>query len=77
MITGTKNGSLAPVPRIGLSTDDAAKALGISKRRLLELRADGSIPYVEIGPQTFVFDPADLEKFLAQRKKGGDGVNHN
>ena len=60
---------VAPVPRISLNTDDAAKAIGVSKRTLLAILADGELPYIEAGPQTFLFDPADLVAWLNRKKK--------
>jgi hypothetical protein len=60
---------LAPVPRIGLNADDAARAIGLSKRQLFALKDAGELPYVEAGPQTFVFDPADLAAWLSKKKK--------
>jgi hypothetical protein len=69
---------VAPVPRIGLNPDDAAKAIGISKKMLYDLKNAGEIPYTEAGPQTFVFDPRDLEAWLVRNKKtkGPQGEQH-
>jgi excisionase family DNA binding protein len=60
---------LSPVPRIGLNADDAAKAIGVSKRQLFTIVNAGELPYVEAGPQTFLFDPKDLEAWLHKKKK--------
>ncbi len=60
---------LAPVPRIGLNADDAAKAIGVSKRQLFAIKDAGELPYVEAGPQTFLFDPKDLADWLNKKKK--------
>jgi hypothetical protein len=60
---------LAPVPRIGLNADDAAKAIGVSKRQLFAIKDTGELPYVEAGPQTFLFDPKDLSEWLNKKKK--------
>ena len=61
--------ALAPVPRIGLSADDAAKAIGVSKRQLFAIKATGELPFVEVGRQTFLFDPKDLVAWLNKKKK--------
>ena len=65
---------LAPVPRIGLNADDAAKALGISKRQLFAIKDAGELPFIQAGGQTFLFDPQDLAAWLRKKKqtKGGD-----
>jgi excisionase family DNA binding protein len=65
---------VAPVPRISLNADDAAKALGISKRQLLAIRDAGELPFIQAGGQTFLFDPQDLAEWLRKKKqtKGGD-----
>lgn len=61
--------NLIPVPRIALNAEDAAKALGISKRTLLVLVAAGELPYVEAGRHTFLFAPADLAAWVENKKK--------
>jgi hypothetical protein len=60
---------VAPVPRIGLNADDAAKAIGVSKRQLFAIKDTGELPYVEAGPQTFLFDPRDLQAWIDKKKK--------
>lgn len=74
-MTGKLDVGLAPVPRIGLNADDAAKAIGISKRQLFAIKDAGELPYVEAGPQTFLFDPKDLAEWL-NKKKRTKGVQH-
>ena len=49
--------------------DDAARAIVVSKRQLFAIKDTGELPYVEAGPQTFVFDPKDLEAWLNKKKK--------
>jgi hypothetical protein len=66
-LTG-KTIDLAPVPRIGLNADDAARALGLSKRQLFALKDAGELPYVEAGSQTFLFLPSDLAAWLDKKK---------
>jgi hypothetical protein len=68
-MTGKEAIDLAPVPRIGLNADDAARAIGISKRQLFAIKDAGELPYVEAGPQTFLFDPQDLAEWLHKKKK--------
>jgi hypothetical protein len=59
----------APIPRIGLNADDAAKAIGVSKRQLFAIMDTGELPYVEASRQTFIFDPQDLAEWLRKKKK--------
>ena len=61
--------TLSPIPRIGLNADDAAKAIGVSKRQLFAIKDSGELSYVEAGPQTFLFDPKDLADWLNKKKK--------
>lgn len=61
--------STTTIPCIGLNADDAAKAIGISKKMLQSLVASGELPVVEFSRQTQVFDPADLKKLIESRKK--------
>ena len=61
-------GGVLPVPRIGLNAEDAAMAIGVSKRQLFAIKDSGELPYVEAGPQTFLFDPKDLEAWLNKKK---------
>jgi hypothetical protein len=68
-VTGKTTVECAPIPRIGLNADDAAKAIGISKRQLFAIKDAGELPYVEAGPQTFLFDPQDLADWLRKKKK--------
>lgn len=60
---------VSEVPRIGLNTDDAADALGISKRLLLQLVKAKRIRCTRPGPQTLIFDPDELRAFV---KAGAD-----
>src|SRR5689334_18091148 len=57
------------IPCISLNTDNAAKAIGLSKHQLLAAKEAGEIPYVELGPKTFLFDPADLAHFLRRNRQ--------
>jgi hypothetical protein len=60
---------LSPVPRIGLNADDAAKAIGVSKRQLFAIKDSGELPFITIGPQTFLFLPEDLKSWLNKKKQ--------
>ncbi len=61
---------LAPV--LGLRPKDAARALGISPRKLWELTNAGRIPCVRLG--SAVVYPVDvLRAWLAAQAKGGEG----
>jgi hypothetical protein len=57
------------VPVLSLNVENAAKAIGVSKRQLLAIKAAGDLPYIEVGPQTFLFDPIDLQAWLLRNKK--------
>ncbi|MBE0563981.1 MAG: helix-turn-helix domain-containing protein [Ochrobactrum anthropi] len=54
-----------------LTMKQAAEALAISVRHLINLSEDGEIPYVNVGRGTRKirrYDPADIETFKNQRK---------
>ena len=68
-LTGKSTAECAAIPRISLNADDAAKAIGISKRQPLAIKDTGELPFVEAGPQTFLFDPQDLADWLRKKKK--------
>jgi len=68
-IPNSEVSGISPIPRIGLNADDAAKAIGVSKRQLFAIKDTGELPYVEAGPQTFLFDPQDLAEWLRKKKK--------
>jgi len=76
-----KPDDIAPVPRIGLSADDAAKAIGVSKKTLLAIANAGGIPFVEISRQTFIFSPKALAEYidrneqLRQENANGQHIN--
>ncbi|MCI1001766.1 helix-turn-helix domain-containing protein [Ochrobactrum sp. C6C9] len=62
----------APMPL--LTIKQAAEALAISVRHLINLSEDGEIPYVNVGRGTRKirrYDPADIEAFKSQRKTVG------
>lgn len=45
-----------------VDTDEAAAALGISRRKLQELVSSREIDFIKIG-RSIRFDPADIERF--------------
>ena len=53
-----------------LKPHDAAALLNVSARSLWSLYNRGEIPVVRIG-KAVRFDPADLERWIADRKTGG------
>lgn len=57
-----------------LTVKQAAEALAISVRHLINLSEDGEIPFVNVGRGTRKirrYDPADIEAFTSQRKTFG------
>lgn len=56
------------VPRFGLRPAEAAKALGISERKLWEITADQSsgIPHVRLN-RTIIYPARELQDWLAQQ----------
>ena len=56
-----------PTERILLSSDETAKALGVSTRTLYNLRMAGGLPYVALGSR-IMFDPADLRHWIEAKK---------
>jgi len=54
-----------------LKAGRAAEYVGVSRRYLHDLAAQGRIPYHRIGPRCFVFDVADLDAFLDSCRIGG------
>lgn len=53
-----------------LRVPEAAKLLGLSASTLakMRLRGDGP-PYCKAGPRVVVYDPADLESWIASRRR--------
>jgi len=56
-----------------LKAGKAAEYIGLSRRGLTDLSKQGRIPYSKIGTRTFVYDIADLDRFLDECKVGGAG----
>ena len=57
-----------PIPRISLRPEDAARALGVSKRKLFEITADqtSGIPVTRFG-KVVLYPTAPLAEWLAKR----------
>ena len=55
-------------PRL-LRSDDAARALAISPRKLWALTAGGEVPCVRIG-RAVRYDTADLQEWIDEHKSG-------
>ena len=51
-------------PVLALRITEAAKALGISKRSLEELKARGEVPFTQLGPKLIVYPLGLLDKWL-------------
>jgi excisionase family DNA binding protein len=51
-----------------LTTDEAARALGLSPRKVWELGAVGELPRVQIG-RSVRFARGDIEDFIARQRR--------
>lgn len=61
------------VPRLALRPKDAARALGLSSRKLWAMTASGEVPHLRLGKA--VLYPVDsLREWLAQQVEGKGGV---
>ncbi|WP_168433509.1 helix-turn-helix domain-containing protein [Pontiella sulfatireligans] len=56
------------MPPRALKAGEAATYLGISRRYLHDLCADGRIPYSKIGRRCHVFEIEELNRFLEEHK---------
>jgi excisionase family DNA binding protein len=61
-----------PVPPLSVQLVQAAALLGISERKLWELKATGKIPCVRIG-RSVRFRIQDLEEFIERNLDAGMG----
>ena len=50
----------------------AARYLGVSRRYLTQLAAEGRLAYIKIGRRCTVFQRSDLDAFLSQHRVGGE-----
>ena len=55
-----------------LKAGAAAEYMGISRRHLSDLSANGRIPYIPIGTRSHLYDICDLDHFLDTRKVGAN-----
>lgn len=55
-----------------LKAGRSAEYLGISRRYLHDLTAQGRIPYHKLGPRCHVYAVEDLDAFLASCRIGGE-----
>ena len=46
-------------------TGQAARYLGISRRYLSQMTAQGRLPFIRLGPRCVLYDRGDLDAFLA------------
>ncbi|TAN38012.1 MAG: DNA-binding protein [Verrucomicrobia bacterium] len=51
-------------PPVAMKTGQAARYLGLSRRHLHTLTAQGRLPFVRIGPRCHLFKRSDLDQFL-------------
>ncbi len=65
-----KSGDAIAAKRL-LKSKDAAQYLAISERKMWELGNRGVIPVVRPDHRMVRFDVADLDAFIARKKKGG------
>lgn len=63
---------LAPVPRLLLMVEEAAKSLSLSERTLWEATDTGELPAVRLG-RSVRYDPADLRAWIDSKKTRGPG----
>ena len=61
--------TIPTAPRRLLTPPDAAAYLGIEPKMLKRLRQEGEIACVEFGPRTHLFDPADMDAFIARKRR--------
>ena len=59
-----------------LRTPEAAAYIGLSLSTLAKMRLRGdSPPYIKAGPRIVVYDVADLDKWLGERKRTSTSQN--
>lgn len=63
------------MPNKLLSVSEAAEMLGLSKHTLNQWKSQGRIPFIKLGRRT-LFDPDDLEAFIADRRVKPKKYNH-
>jgi excisionase family DNA binding protein len=60
----------SPIQPRALKTPKASLYTGLSGRTLLDYAHQGKIPYIRAGTKLFLFDVADLDRFMDERKVG-------
>ena len=60
---GTGNGDRQTLPRLLVSSREAARMLAVSERTLFTLRKTGAIPAIQVG-RAVRFSVADLEEWI-------------
>lgn len=63
---------LWPTSRL-MTAQDVARLLGCSDKEIYKMAACGEIPCMRITARMVRFDPDDLDKWLASKKRVGDG----
>ncbi len=48
----------------------AARYVGLTPRAMLDLAHQGKLPFIKAGARSILFDIADLDRFLDERKVG-------
>jgi hypothetical protein len=66
-----RNKALKDSPKASLDRYAAAKYVDASPRMIAYLMADGSLPYLKLGPRMTRFLVKDLDEFLQRRRIGG------
>jgi len=56
-----------------LTVPEVAEMLSISNNQVYVLKAIGELPFIKISRSTR-FDLADVQRFVAERKQGGNGI---
>ncbi len=67
-----KTENVQSIPAMALRPREAAKALGISPRKLWQLTHDGHIPSVKVG-RTVLYPTAELRAWLSQQAEAAKG----
>lgn len=51
-----------------MKTGKAARYMGLSRRYLAQLTADGRVPFIRLGPRCVLYERLDLDAFLADHR---------
>jgi len=67
---------VVPVPRLTLRLDEAASALGLSRRSVERLRSAGRFPNPDVQVNKMpLWRPSSLERWLDQQADGREGLS--